>query len=128
MALVCDVPEGLVVSADAQRVRQVLNNLLDNALKFTPDGGRVAISASVEGSEVKVSVADTGVGIPEAHRPNLFTAFRQLDMSPTRPAGGTGLGLAIVRAIVEAHGGRLGVESAPEAGSTFWFTLPVGAP
>jgi signal transduction histidine kinase len=127
LALSSDVPEGLVVPADAQRVRQVLNNLLDNALKFTPDGGCVAVSARLEGSEVLVTVKDTGVGIPEAAQPKLFAPFHQLDMSVTRPAGGTGLGLAIVGAIVAAHGGRLGVESAPDAGSAFWFTLPVGA-
>ncbi|MFN3428654.1 MAG: MHYT domain-containing protein [Candidatus Sericytochromatia bacterium] len=116
---------GLV--ADTQRVRQVLTNLVGNAIKFTPEGGRVTVTAMRDGQGVRVEVIDTGVGISPEDQRRLFNPFTQLDMSATRQAGGTGLGLSIAKALVEAHGGRIGVESAVGAGSRFWFILPLRA-
>jgi signal transduction histidine kinase len=124
-----EVPADLpLLSADPQRIAQVVRNLLSNAIKFTPDGGRVWLRAAVAGPDVRCEVTDTGVGIAESDLPKLFQRFGQLDMSNTRSAPGTGLGLSIVKAFVEAHGGRVGVESEPGRGSTFWFTLPIDAP
>jgi signal transduction histidine kinase len=118
-----DVPGEPVV--DETRVVQVLTNLVTNAIKFTGAGGRVRLSARIEEGTLLTEVADTGVGIAEADIPKLFSRFRQLDMSATREASGTGLGLAISKALVEAHGGTIGVRSRPGEGSTFWFRLPL---
>jgi PAS domain S-box-containing protein len=125
-----EVPADLpVLSADPQRIAQVVRNLLSNAIKFTPDGGHVWLRARLDGpDDVRCEVTDTGVGIAKADLPKLFQRFGQLDMSNTRSAPGTGLGLSIVKAFVEAHGGRVGVESEPGRGSTFWFTLPIATP
>jgi signal transduction histidine kinase len=109
---------------DPERVRQVLLNLLTNAIKFTPEGGRLAVRVKPVGGMVRVSVTDTGPGIPASQQARIFERFGQVDTTATRGAGGTGLGLSIAKAIVEAHGGRIGVESRPGHGSTFWFTLP----
>jgi PAS domain S-box-containing protein len=111
------------VLGDAARVRQVLLNLVGNALKFTPSGDiavRVAPDASPD--RIRVTVSDTGIGIPAAVIPHLFTAFTQADNTTTRRFGGTGLGLTIAKSIVELMGGEIGVESREGAGSTFWFT------
>ena len=112
------------VRADGVRVVQVLTNLVGNAIKFTPEGGEITIEARREGDAVKVEIADTGVGIGSADLERVFEKFQQVDMSATRRAGGTGLGLSISRALVEAMGGQIGVESQLGKGSTFWFTLP----
>lgn len=117
-----DLPELL---ADPQRVNQVLTNLISNAIKFTPEAGRVRVSAQTEGRWLRVEVADTGIGIAEADLPKLFQRFSQLDMGETHRVGGTGLGLSICKALVEAHGGSIGVRSQAGTGSTFWFTLPL---
>ncbi len=117
-----DLPE---VVADAQRIGQVLLNLINNAIKFTPPGGTIRVRASVTGNSIRVEVVDTGIGISAQDLPRLFRPFTQLDMSSTRAAGGTGLGLSISKALVEAHGGKIGVESELGEGSTFWFTLPL---
>ncbi|MNS30902.1 Non-motile and phage-resistance protein [compost metagenome] len=116
------------MTADAQRVTQVLTNLIGNAVKFTPEGGTITVTAGLEGDRLHCRVADTGPGISDADQARLFTPFTQLDMSHTRAAGGVGLGLSICRALVEAHGGAIGVESTLGAGATFWFTLPIEAP
>ena len=116
------------VRADAQRLDQVVVNLLSNAIKFTPEGGQVVVHVRREGAGVRVEVADTGIGIAPEHHDRIFEAFTQVDMSNTRQAGGTGLGLAIARSLVVAHGGAIGVASAPGTGSTFWFTLPPEGP
>jgi len=113
------------VFADEQRVMQILINLVNNAIKFTPPGGRIRISARPDGSQLRIAVEDNGVGIASDDLPKLFKPFSQLDMSDTRPAGGTGLGLSITKALVEAHGGTIGVDSEPGKGSCFWFTLPL---
>jgi signal transduction histidine kinase len=112
------------VFADAERVHQVLFNLLDNAVRFTPDGGRVTVTASSRNGSVDVAVADTGPGIPGEHLPRVFERFYRVDPARSRHEGGTGIGLAIARSVVEAHGGRIWAESEPGRGSTFTFELP----
>ncbi|MFN3430807.1 MAG: ATP-binding protein [Candidatus Sericytochromatia bacterium] len=123
-AVPADLPP---LTADAQRLAQVLTNLIGNAIKFTPEGGTITVSAALDGRQVRCRIADTGPGIADADQARLFMPFTQLDMSHTRAAGGVGLGLSICRALVEAHGGRIGVDSEPGRGSTFWFTLPIEA-
>lgn len=113
------------VQADRNRVLQVFSNLLGNALKFTPEGGSIVLSADPEPGAVRFSVTDTGGGIPPEQLPYLWDRFWQADGADQR---GAGLGLAIVRGIVEAHGGEIGVRSEPGEGSTFWFTLPAVLP
>ena len=116
-----DLPAVLV---DADRVRQVIANLLHNAIKFTPPGGRVTLSAAAEGDEVIVEVRDTGIGIAKTDLPRVFERFYKGDRARTRGRGGTGLGLAIARHIVDAHGGRVWVKSKEGKGSSFFFSLP----
>jgi two-component system, OmpR family, phosphate regulon sensor histidine kinase PhoR len=111
------------VMADPGRLEQVLVNLLDNAIKYTPDQGSVTISATVTDDLVQVSLADTGVGIPPLDLPRIFERFYRVDTARSREQGGTGLGLAIVKHIVQIHGGDIAVESSTGKGSTFTFTL-----
>ncbi len=113
--------------ADELRVGQVIAKLVSNALKFTPAGGEVRIRAYAagDGDELVCEVHDTGPGIAEEDIARLFQRFTQLDMTSTRSAGGVGLGLYLAKALVEAHGGRIGVRSVAGCGSTFWFTLPL---
>jgi signal transduction histidine kinase len=115
------------VVVDGPRVTQMITNLVANAIKFTDAGGRVEVRARLRDGELLTEVVDTGVGIAAADVPKLFKRFQQIEMGATRKAGGTGLGLAITKALVEAHGGRIGVESQPGLGSTFWFLLPMPA-
>lgn len=125
VALSVELPEAPVfLSVDPQRIGQVLLNLVGNAIKFNRKGGRVTVSVQAEGECVCVAVTDTGIGIPPEHLARLFDKFYQVDPSTTREHGGAGLGLAISRAIVEAHGGSIVVQSALGAGSTFSFRLP----
>ena len=122
------VAADLRVHVDRVRIRQVLLNLLSNAIKFTPDGGRVTVAARPVngGSEIRVAVTDTGIGIAAEDQPKLFQEFSQLDASASRKYEGTGLGLALSRRLIELHGGKIGVDSEMGKGSTFWFTLPKG--
>jgi PAS domain S-box-containing protein len=117
----------LLVMIDPKRVEQVLLNLVGNALKFTPKGGAVAVRVQPAGGLACVQVTDTGIGIAPEHLPRLFDKFFQVNPSTTREHGGAGLGLAIAKALVEAMGGTLHVESELGKGSTFWFTLPRAA-
>jgi signal transduction histidine kinase len=114
----------LRVYADEDRLIQVLTNLLDNAFKFTPRGGRIHISAGGDSKAVWVTVADTGVGIPADELPHLFQEFYQGSQAHPAEGEGMGLGLAICREIVTAHGGTIRAESASGAGARFTFTLP----
>jgi signal transduction histidine kinase len=124
-----DVPAGLpTVDADRERLHQVLFNLLDNAFRFTPSGGRVRVWAVQRHSECEVSVEDSGPGIHSEHLPLVFERFYRVDTSRSREDGGTGIGLAIARSVVEAHGGRIWAESEVGRGSRFVFVLPVGGP
>jgi histidine kinase len=121
------LPDGLpLVLVDEYRIGQVLTNLVGNALQYTPQGGRVVISAIEETGFVQLSVADTGTGIAAEHLEHVFDRFYRVDKSRSRAAGGSGIGLTIARYLVEAHGGRMWAESPGiEQGSTFSFTLPV---
>ncbi len=113
-----------LVQADPEKIAWVLNQLLDNAVKFTPSGGRVAVQLKEESINlVMVSVSDTGIGIPANRMQEIFEPFHQLDGSSTRKAGGTGLGLSLVRQIIEAHGSLLDVTSVEGRGTTFKFPL-----
>jgi signal transduction histidine kinase len=116
---------GLAVVADRERVLQVFSNLVGNALKFTPSGGRVTIAAEPQGRMVRCAVQDTGPGIAPEHVPRIFDRFWRKETSGAR---GTGLGLFIAKGIVEAHGGRIWVESRLGQGATFYFTLPIAEP
>ncbi len=119
------VPEGLpAVRGDANRLQEVLQNLLDNAVQYTRPGGRVAASAAVANGQITITVSDTGIGIPQAEQSRIFERFYRVDAARSREAGGTGLGLSIARHIVEAHGGRIWVESAVGEGSRFHFSIP----
>jgi signal transduction histidine kinase len=116
------------VLADPRRARQVLRNLVENAVKYSPGGGPVTISTKAGNGYVQVSVADRGIGIEEKDLDRIFDRFYQVDSASTRQVGGSGLGLAICKAIVEAHDGEIWAESQPGMGSTFHFTLPIAHP
>jgi signal transduction histidine kinase len=117
-------PEPLVVDGDRDRLRQVLGNLLSNALRYTPAGGIVTLSAGQEGSAVRFAVSDTGPGIPAEDLPHVFDRFYRGDAARDRASGGSGLGLAIARALVRAHGGAISVESAAGQGTRLSVELP----
>jgi two-component system, OmpR family, phosphate regulon sensor histidine kinase PhoR len=112
------------IAADRRRLAEVLQNLLDNAIQYTPPGGQIMISASADATEVTFTVSDTGIGIPQADQPRIFERFYRVDAARSREVGGTGLGLAIAKHLVEVHGGRLWVESEIGQGSQFYFTVP----
>jgi two-component system phosphate regulon sensor histidine kinase PhoR len=117
------LPTGLPqVLADVERARQVVSNLVHNAIKFTPGGGVITVAAQLDGKQVVISVEDSGVGIPLKDLPRIFERFYKADRA--RSGGGTGLGLAIARHIVQGHGGRIWVESVEGQGSKFYFSLP----
>jgi CheY-like chemotaxis protein len=112
------------VKGDSDRVRQILSNLISNAIKYSPNGREVNISVDEQDIDVVVSIADQGMGIPPEAQEKLFTKFYRVDNASTRKIGGTGLGLAIVKEIVEAHGGHIWLESVVGEGSKFYFSLP----
>ncbi len=117
--------EGITQSLfDAQRIGQVLNNLLSNALKFTPDNGVITATTSRQDGQILVSIHDTGVGVPEEKKSLLFSKYGQLSSSITRE-GGTGLGLYISKGIIESHGGKIWLDGKPGEGTTVSFTLPI---
>lgn len=124
-----DLPARLIpVQADPDRMRQVVQNLVENALRHTPPGGEVRVHLrSGNGEGLHLEVADTGSGIRPEDLPHIFEHFYRADESRARSSGGTGMGLAIVKSLVEAHGGHVGVDSAPGAGSIFTVTLPTAS-
>jgi signal transduction histidine kinase len=125
--LVIDIPATLPkVEVDADRIQQVLTNLIGNALQYTSEGGQVTVQTKVSGNEVVVSIRDNGIGISAEHLPHIFDRFYRVDKSRSRVGGGSGIGLTIAKHLIEAHGGKIWVESAGiHNGSTFYFTLPV---
>jgi signal transduction histidine kinase len=129
LVLEADLPdEAVAIYADREKLRVVLDNLISNAVKFTPTGGRVWVTLCERGDEVELSVADSGVGIPPEELERVFERFYQIESHLTRRHGGMGLGLSIVKELVELHGGRVRAESDPDRGSRFVVVLPVSAP
>ncbi|MDR1242836.1 MAG: response regulator [Deltaproteobacteria bacterium] len=127
LALINDIDGSLAaIGADENRLQQILYNLIGNAIKFT-EKGKIRVSAEVSGSLAAISVADTGIGIPEDKFDRIFESFEQADGSTAREYGGTGLGLSITKKIVELHGGTISVKSKPGEGSVFTFTIPVSS-
>jgi two-component system, OmpR family, phosphate regulon sensor histidine kinase PhoR len=118
-------PEDTEVFCDSEAVSQILSNLLDNAIKYTPAGGQITVGARQAGRMVEFFVRDSGIGIPEEDLPRLFERFYRVDKARSRELGGTGLGLSIVKHLVAAHNGTARVESVVQHGSTFLFTLPM---
>ncbi|MBC7346383.1 MAG: PAS domain-containing protein [Clostridia bacterium] len=126
LALQLDLPPTLPsLPIHEDYLGQILLNLMDNAVKYTPAGGKVTISARVANGELEVAVQDTGIGIPAEALPRLFERFFRVDKARSRELGGTGLGLAIVKHLLERHGGRIRVTSAPGKGTRFVFNLPL---
>ncbi len=124
-----EIPDDFIkASGDKNAFDRILTNLIDNALKYSPDGANIAISAREAGAKLQVLVSDTGPGIEAKHLPRLFERFYRVDPGRSRDMGGTGLGLSIVKHLVEAMGGEVSVESTPGKGSTFTFTLPRAVP
>jgi signal transduction histidine kinase len=121
-------PEFPIVEADPRRIEQVLHNLVDNAVKYSPEGGLIVVRGEVQIGEVTLSVADQGVGIAPEHLNRLFERFFRIRSGIGPNVVGTGLGLPIARTIVESHGGRIWAESSVGAGTTFFFTLPAPPP
>lgn len=115
------------VLGDANLLREVLRNLLDNAIQYTPPGGRIEMNVTAKENSVIVTVADTGIGIPQSDQSRIFERFYRVDVARSREVGGTGLGLAIAKHIVEAHGGQIWVDSAVGEGSKFYFSVPLAA-
>ena len=113
------------IAGDRRRLTEVLQNLLDNAIQYTPAGGQITVSAGVADSAVVFTVSDTGIGIPQAEQPRIFERFYRVDVARSRQVGGTGLGLAIAKHLVEGHGGRIWVESEIGQGSQFHFSVPI---
>jgi signal transduction histidine kinase len=124
VVLTAETPPGLTLAADKIRFEQALQNLAANALRHTPTGGRVELTASGDGRGVTVRVSDTGEGIAPEHLPHVFDRFYKVDAARAETGAGSGLGLSIVKAIVERHGGRIDVRSTPGAGTTFEIFLP----
>lgn len=113
------------IRADRDRFKQVLVNLLDNAVKFNREGGKIIVSAGVKAPWIEITVKDTGIGIPPFDLPRIFERFYRVDKDRSKQSGGTGLGLSIVKHIIEAHGGHIACESTPGQGSLFRIQLPV---
>lgn len=120
-----DQMENLVIKGDRAKLRQLLLNILDNAIRYTPRGGEISVSVEAEGEMAVVAISDTGIGIPPGDLPHIFERFYRVDKARSRSEGGSGLGLAIAKHIAEIHGGRIEVESKQGTGSTFRVYLPL---
>lgn len=127
LSLSISAPRGMMAEVDPDRIRQVLRILLDNAIAYTAAGGAIQVSVERHDSRARIAVTDTGVGIAPEEQARVFDRFYRADRARTRATGGTGLGLAIARALVQAHGGEIGLTSEPGRGTTVWFTLPLAA-
>ncbi len=119
-----ELAQGISITADKDRIEQVFTNLIDNAIKFNKEKGYVKIHSQEINGKIKITIEDSGIGIPARDIPRIFERFYRVDKARSRNLGGTGLGLSIVKHIVELHGGSVGVESSEGFGSKFWFTLP----
>jgi heavy metal sensor kinase len=124
----CNVEQEAGVEGDCARIKQVVVNLLDNAIKYTPPGGAIHLNVRARGNKAILEVVDTGIGIPAGALPHIFERFFRVDKARSREIGGAGLGLAIVKSICTAHGGQVEVESAEGRGSRFTVTLPLARP
>lgn len=118
------IPEDMVIRGNTQRIKQLLSNLVDNAIKYNVQGGAVLLRAWHEQKQTVIAVSDTGIGIPEEHVLHLFERFYRVDKGRSRALGGTGLGLSIVKHAAQLHGGTVQVETEPEKGSMFTVKLP----
>jgi len=125
LLLKLDAEKNISVEGDAGKLRQLFLNVLDNAIRYTPGGGVISITLSVEGQTALVTVKDTGIGISQEHLSHIFDRFYRVDKARSRAEGGSGLGLAICKHIVEAHGGEISVESLVGSGTTFYIRLPL---
>jgi signal transduction histidine kinase len=125
IALRCDAEQQVRVEGDRARLKQVIVNLVDNAIKYTPAGGLVEVKVRASNGRAMIEVNDNGVGIPAEALPHIFERFYRVDKARSRQMGGAGLGLSIVKAIVTAHGGQVRVESVEGKGSRFLIELPV---
>jgi two-component system NtrC family sensor kinase len=124
--LSCDIAPGLPpLMGNARRLEQLVTNLLSNAIKYTPEGGKIQVTLEAEGLYLMLRVIDNGIGVPPEEQPHIFEKFYRVQSEATTDIGGTGLGLSIVKSVVERHGGRVWVESAPGQGSTFIVLLPM---
>lgn len=128
MMLTVDADAPLFIDADPERCREVLLALLDNAVKYTPPGGRITLRAAADAGDAVIAVADTGVGVSAQHADRLFDRFYRVDKARSRAAGSAGLGLSIAREIVTAHGGTISIESEPGRGTTFTVRLKLVGP
>jgi two-component system, OmpR family, phosphate regulon sensor histidine kinase PhoR len=115
----------LLLRADREGVRQVVGNLIDNAIKYTPEGGKVTVHVEVQSDHVQFEVIDTGIGLSDEDQERVFERFYRVDRARSRELGGTGLGLSIVKNTVRSLGGDVGVRSTIGQGSTFWVKLPL---
>jgi len=122
------MPKAPLVHGDIPLIERMLDNLLENAIRHTPAGGRVDVTVTVVGKNLKLEVSDTGRGISEEHLPHIFERFYRVDQSRNAASGGAGLGLAIANRIVELHAGHISVHSEVGAGTSFFVELPAGPP
>jgi len=118
-------PDFPVIHGDEVRLRQVLDNLVSNAIKYSPDGGTITLGGEVDDRYATIFVRDQGAGIPEVDQEHVFERFYRVDGPLSKKTKGTGLGLYLAKAVVEAHGGSIRVKSKPGSGSTFYFTIPL---
>jgi two-component system sensor histidine kinase VicK len=117
----------IALNADEELIKRMILNLLDNAVKYTPEGGEISLALARQNGNAEIVVRDTGIGIPENDQQRVFDRFYRVDKARSRALGGAGLGLSIARCIVEAHGGQITMESATQRGTTFTVSLPLKA-